>query len=339
MDLLPSPEQEEIVASVAAFIDAELPAIRLRQFFAERSTVDRAIWTKSAALGWFALGLSEALGGVGYGMAEEALMFREIGRRLAPGPLVATCLAARLAAEAGQVELAASIRDGVAVVGLAQTAGGVSSPAAVSGPVDLYDCVDTDLVLVASRAGAALFDSGALSAVEPYPCLDPGVRTARARIDDVQPVAVAAGGAIFRRGAVLTAAMAAGIAEAARDMAAEHAKTRIQFGKPIGVHQAVKHACTDMAVRAEAAASQVFFAAMTVGEGSADAAFQAASAKVVAIDAALRNARANIQVHGGMGFTWEHDAHLLLKRAHVLNLMFGARESHLAELIGLPAAQ
>ncbi|HET6951874.1 MAG TPA: acyl-CoA dehydrogenase family protein, partial [Acidimicrobiales bacterium] len=98
MDLLPTPEQEEIITSVAAFLGAELPMARLRELHGQGAPLEAGVWRQCAALGWFGLGLAESAGGVGYGLAEEALLFREIGRHLAPGPLLPTVLAARVAA-------------------------------------------------------------------------------------------------------------------------------------------------------------------------------------------------------------------------------------------------
>ena len=129
------------------------------------------------------------------------------------------------------------------------------------------------------------------------------------------------------------------IAEATRDMSSEYAKIRVQFGPPIGVNQAIKHACADMALRAEAASAQLLFAALSVDEGRSDAAFQVAAARIVATDAAVENATRTIQVHGGMGYTFEHDAHLFLKRARVLDRVLGDSRSQMAALIDLPAAQ
>jgi alkylation response protein AidB-like acyl-CoA dehydrogenase len=339
MDFLLTAEQQEIVSSVGALLAAECPISRIRDGFAERSSVDRSLWATCAALGWFGLGLDEAAGGVGYGLTEEALLFREIGRHLAPGPLLPTVIGARAAAGTGSADLTRAILDGTLAVGLAHPLGDAEVGPRVTAELALFDAAGTDLVLIAGPAGAALVDAAVLVDVTDLGCLDPASRFARARVDDVPAAAFVDRGAdpLFLRGAVLAAAMASGVAEAARDMAAEHARSRVQFGRPIGVNQAVKHACADMAVRAEAATSQSFLAAMTLDRSQADAAFQVASAKVVATDAALRNTRANIQVHGGMGFTWEHDAHLLLKRTHVLGLVFGDRRHHLSELISLPA--
>jgi alkylation response protein AidB-like acyl-CoA dehydrogenase len=170
-------------------------------------------------------------------------------------------------------------------------------------------------------------------------CIDPTSRLSRATASRVAPVARVPADVdpVARRGTVCTAAMLTGVAEATRDIAAEHAKVRIQFDRPIGVNQAIKHPCADMAVRAELAWAQTIVAALAIDEGRGDAEFQALSAKVVAADAAERNAGATIQVLGGMGFSFEHDANLYLKRAHVLSHMFGDTSETLSRLIALPA--
>jgi alkylation response protein AidB-like acyl-CoA dehydrogenase len=340
MDLLPSPEQEAIVASIARFLSAEVPPTKVRAQLSEPSSVDPKLWSAVAGLGWFGLGLTDAAGGVGYGLPEEALLFREIGRHLAPGPFLATVLGARVATIAGH-DAAPGILDGSRVVGLAELHGGTCAADQVSGPLTLHDGVDADLAVVVTPVGAALVDPAGVTDLEPSASIDPGTRLATGRAERLRPLAFvgAAADPVFARGAVLASATLTGLAEAARDQAAEHARTREQFGRPIGVHQAVKHACTDMAVRAEAAVCLTYLAAVAVEDGRDDAGFQAASAKVVTGDAAVRNARANIQIHGGMGFTWEHDAHLLLKRAHVLSQVLGDRRHHLRDLLSRPAAQ
>jgi alkylation response protein AidB-like acyl-CoA dehydrogenase len=141
------------------------------------------------------------------------------------------------------------------------------------------------------------------------------------------------------RALVLASAVQVGLAEGARDLAVEHAKNRVQFGKPIGVNQAIKHACVDMAVAADAAWQQTLFAAISLCSGRADARFQVLAAKAVAGRAAIDSAEAAIQVHGGMGYTYEHDVHLYLRRAHVLEQCFGSPRDHLADLLAQEAAQ
>jgi alkylation response protein AidB-like acyl-CoA dehydrogenase len=334
MDLLPTPEQEEIARSTASFLAKELPLTRLRDLLDGPSAIDRVVWSRAAALGWFGLGLAEDLGGVGYGLAEEVLVFREIGRVLAPGPLVATVLAARLAGRCGQVDLAASIVAGDTVVGLGMPRPGAPAEISdrVSAELDLFDGEWADLVLVAVPTGAALIAASELADVTTVACMDEATRLARARVDEVTAAAYSPTEAedLYRRGAILTSAMLVGIAEATRDQATEFAKNRVQFGKPIGSYQAIKHPCADMAIRSDAAVSQLFFAALAVDTDRPDAGFQASAAKIVATDAARRNAAANVQIHGGMGFTFEQDAHLYVKRAHVLEQAFGPTAYHLA---------
>jgi len=341
MDMLPTDEQEEIVSSVSSFLSAELPIPKVRAMFTAGSSIDRDVWSKCAGLGWFGLGLSEAAGGVGYGLAEEALLFREIGRHLAPGPFLSTLLAARVATAAGLGDLAQALLEGEKVAGLGLPVDDAEVGAQLSGTFDLYDTAGADVVLVSDSDGAALVDVQALGPRPDEECIDPAVKLSQVSLHGLAPLAYVpeTQEPVFLRGTVLTAAGLTGIAERARDMAAEHGRTRIQFGKPIGVHQAIKHACTEMAVRAEAASCQLFYAAMSVDADRPDAAYQCEAAKLVAIEAAYKNSRSNVQVHGGMGYTWEHDSHLLVKRAHVFSRMFGDRKYQAGQLISLGPVQ
>jgi alkylation response protein AidB-like acyl-CoA dehydrogenase len=339
MDLLPSPEQDEIISVVASFLRTELPinGVRLRRD--QATSFDAATWAKCGDLGWFGLGLDESLGGVGYGLAEEALLFRELGRGLASGPFVGSVLGARVAAVAGAGALAASILAGTSAVGLAEGRGDVVVGDTVSGTFDLIDVAGASYVLVVGPESVALVAVSALGALPNVPSIDPGVRLSRVVLDASPTVAVVRSGSadIVARGSVLIAAMLTGIAEATRDLSAEYAKVREQFGRPIGVNQAIKHACADMALRAEAATSQLFFAACSVDESRPDAAFQVECARVVGAEGAIRNATATIQIHGGMGYTFEHDSHLFLKRARVLDRLLGTSPAHLASVLALPA--
>jgi alkylation response protein AidB-like acyl-CoA dehydrogenase len=138
-----------------------------------------------------------------------------------------------------------------------------------------------------------------------------------------------------RDGAVLTAALQVGMAQWSCDLAVEYAKGRVQFGRPIGGFQAVKHLCADMAVRAEVARCAVQAAAVTVDQPDVgDAVLAAAGAKILADEAAVTNGRSCIQVHGGMGFTWEVPAHLAYKRARVLATQFGSADTLAESLAG-----
>lgn len=341
MNLLPTPDQEEILASAAAVLAAELPITRVRELAAGRSVVDPKVWRTCAELGWFGLGLPEDQGGIGLGATDETLLFREIGRSLAPGPFLATTLGARVASGAGRADLVVAILAGELVVGLAEPHGDADVGDRVTGPFDLIDTLDADFVVAVGRAGAALLAIDDLGPVTTLTCIDEATRLAEVTLSDAPAAAwvPAADDPVALRGSLLAAASLVGMAEATRDRSAEHARTRVQFGKPIGVNQAIKHRCADMALRADAALAQVSFAAACFDAGRADTEFQVVSAKVVAGAAARANADGTVQVHGGMGYTYEHDAHLFVKRVHVLDRLLGDRRSHLARLIDLPPAQ
>ncbi|WP_299950522.1 acyl-CoA dehydrogenase family protein [uncultured Modestobacter sp.] len=342
MDLLPSADQQDVVRAAADFLAQEMPRDRIRQREAEASSVDAAAWTGCADLGLFGLSVPEELGGAGFGVEEEALLFRELGRHVAPGPFLSTVLAAQLAVAIGDADLVASIVAGKTTVGLAALrAGSTVDEDRVRGDLDLIDAVEAPLVLLLGPAGAALVETGQLGAVQTVPSIDPGVRLATATGVDA-PVSAwlpAATRPLYLRGLVLAAALLVGIAEACRDASTEYAKTREQFGRPIGVNQAVKHRCADMAVQAELGMAQLYFAAVSLASGRPDAELQARTAKVVAAHAATVNAASNVQVHGGMGYTWENDAHLFVKRVEVLENLLGGRTEHLAEIVALPAPQ
>ena len=332
MDLTLSPEQSEIVDSAAAFLRGRLPMTRTRELLDAGDKVDAPAWAEAAELGWFSLGLSEERGGVGFGLADEALLFREIGRSLASGPFLATVLAARVAVFGGRNDLAASIIGGRQRVGLAL--GG-----SLDGEIRLLDATQS-LALVLAPERASLVEVGALGDVREVRCFDPASTLHRAWTHDVQPVATVTSDVdpIERRGQVLAAAMLTGITEAVRDISAGHAIDRVQFGKPIGVNQAIKHPCAQMAVQAELAFAQTMFAAVASDEGRGDADFHALSALLVACKAAESSTAATIQVLGGMGFTFEHDAQLYLKRARVLSHLFGGTTSQLGRLLTMSAA-
>jgi len=262
-----------------------------------RAGFDAEGWKELAAAGVFTLG---ELGG----LADAAVVFEELGRALVPGPLVWGYLAGR---------------DDV-------VSGGVAD-----GVLAYPDDVGLVHVLVGDRVHAVPAADVGVEAVE-HP-LDPLTPFARVtsipeRGDDVGPASD-----WQRRGAVLVAAQLAGMAAATSELAVAYAKERHQFDKPIGAFQAVKHICADTRVRADVARAAVDAAAVTFDDpGVGDVDRAVAAAKVVAGEAAVANARACIQVHGGMGFTWEIDAHLYLKRAWVLDRLFGTAEHHAEQL-------
>ena len=317
MNLAPSPDQVEIASSTATFMAKELPVFRVRELAADphADVIDEATWLQCAELGWLGLSLSEEQGGIGLGLAEEAMLFRELGRGLAPGPFRSSVLGARVAALAGESSLVDEIVSGQRRVGM--QIGDVA-----------IDVRPGDLVLIVDEDGGSLTE---VVDVEPLSGVDPCTRFGR--VIGGEKVAQIEDPTLIDRARVLAAAELLGIIEAISDMSASYAQTRTQFGKAIGSFQAVKHRCADMAIAAYATVGQVFQAALLVDAGAPDAAFHAASAYVLATNGARTSAADNIQNHGGIGYTWEHDAHLYLKRAFLLeNLLGPQRNSYRAVL-------
>ncbi len=343
MDLLPSQEQLELPALAAEFFADQMPISLIRERQAEPAAVTREMWAAAAELGLLGVSAAEDIGGLGLGLDDEVLLFREIGRHLVPGPFIASVLGARMAALAGDAGLARKIVAGDAIVGLAQRRSGAELAAAgpLTGQFDLFDAADTDYLLHVAPSGAALVETADAGDVQLVDCIDPGTRLATAAVDGA-PVACwvpSEAEPLLLRGLALASAVLVGISQAVTDMSVEHAKNRVQFGRPIGVNQAVKHACVDMAVAAEAALQQTLFGAISLRSGRADAEFQVLAAKVVSGRAAIDNAAQCIQVHGGMGYTAEHNAHLYLKRAHVLDCFFSSSRKSLSALLAAGPAQ
>lgn len=343
MDLLPTPEQEEIVSTVRSQLDQQFAPTALAEHDGADSIVDRDLWRRCAELGWFGLGLPEDLGGVGYTLVEEALLFAELGSHATPGPFLATVLGARVAALAGATDLSAAVLSGEQVVALAEsetgtdgTAGAVG--AVVSGRFRVTDHGDADLFLVVGTDPAAGMALVPAVGVDREPSIDVQVPLAVVDLAGVEPLAALTDSTdLAVRATVLVASQLAGNASATAAQSVEYAKDREQFGRPIGSFQAVKHRCADMAIRAEAATSLARYASLAVTGGRPDGAFHAQAAWTVASTAAISNAQTNVQNHGGIGFTWEHTAHRYVTRAQFLVRTLGGRPEHLAALLAEPA--
>jgi alkylation response protein AidB-like acyl-CoA dehydrogenase len=312
MDLLPTDEQEEIIASVRAVLAD-------RQMIGEPLSDD--LWHAAVEQGWFALGLPEDLGGVGYGLAEEALVFTEIGRHASPGPFLATALAARIAAEGGATDLANRLIGGETRACLAESEGNGRR------------FIDSERAAVAVVLDDQFSVIELPTDLEPDPALDTLTTLATSQSESSVLAASADPDIVRRQATVLGAAQLVGIAKATMAQSVDYGMDRQQFGQPVGSFQAVKHRCADMAVRADVAESQVRWAAVASDNGQADADFHAEAAAVVATNAAIENAQWNIQNHGGIGFTWEHTAHRYLTRARMWSTMLGGLRAHQARLL------
>jgi alkylation response protein AidB-like acyl-CoA dehydrogenase len=334
VDLLPTFEQKQIIDAVRAHLESRARKTPGNDDF-------RTAWKQYGDMGWFSLGLPEADGGAGYTAAEEMLLCREIGRFIPAGPFIASMLAARLAA-AASLPQAAEIASGTVVVGLAEPlAADAAGPDPVEGTFRTLDADGADLLLAVGGGTtpvtpwAALVQGGADQAPPALPSLDASVSLGQVALR-CPPAAASAGPEMLYRGMVLSAAALVGIAERTAEMSAAYAQVREQFGRPIGAFQAVKHRCADMAIRAEVAYAQTAYAALLVSAGRVDpaAAREYAAAKHLASEAAIRNSADNIQNHGAMGFTAEHDAHRYLKRAWVWTEALGAPPAALTLLRG-----
>jgi alkylation response protein AidB-like acyl-CoA dehydrogenase len=268
-------------------------------------------------MGWFGLAVPEERGGSGLSAVEHALFFREVGRQCGPVDVLAQCLAANSIDDAQLRAEAIAGERGIAML----VAEGDNWRLIGHDSADLGLLVEPDTVRVLelpdAEALASLDPANSLCRVTVLPEAREVHRTARIR----------------QLGQLGAAAMLVGLAEASLDLIVEYAKVRETFGRKIGAWQAVRHPCADMAVRAEAARSQLWYAAAALKEGRNDAQAHLDAAKHCANQAALANADSSIQLHGGIGVTDEHDCHLLLKHALLLSRLFGSKRALLGQLL------
>jgi alkylation response protein AidB-like acyl-CoA dehydrogenase len=308
-----SSDESDLKDGIRKLCEGRFPMDRVRELEAVGG-VDRTLWQELGETGVFALRLPEDAGGLAFGMAQSVLVFEELGRALVPGPLVGTELAA---------QVLPSVASGEEVVGMVERA---SDPLLV----DYLDAVDRLVVL----------DGDGVWSVPPDEVEDRG--PVHRPIDPLTPLhlirSMPKGEQVADRataeklrvdGTVLTAALLVGSAQAVTDLAVAYAKQREQFGRPIGSFQAVKHILADMQTRASVAQAALYAAGVMADDPEVGDPVRAASvAKITAGEAAILNGKGAIQVHGGMGFTWEVDAHLHLKRAWFLDTTFGSVEHH-----------
>ena len=312
----PNSDQVAFADSVAKSLRSLLPLNRLHLSNEESPQT----WAALHELGVLGISVSEDRGGSGLGATEEALIVIELGRRVVAPSVLSTIGATHVRTAANYVRdtakrrVAACYRHGTKIV-----------------------CIDdshAELLLARSESGAELYERPASSRV-----LDEKLWASR--LLELEPAAslakTSADEAVRLR--LLDAAVLAGIADAALEMAVAYAKLREQFGRSIGSYQAVKHHCANMALAARSAIDQVSFAAVAVDSERADAMLQVENAFFVAGTAALENCGKNIQVHGGIGFSDEADPHQLLKRARLFVAIAGGLEAALTRIAALPAAE
>ena len=366
MDFAFSEEQEMLRRSARDFLAKECSSKIVRKLMESSDTYDEGLWKKVAGLGWTALGIPEEYGGVGT-FLDLVVVLEEAGRALMPGPFFATMgLAVPAIIEAGtgaqKKEALGSIAQGSARATLAFTepsglwdAGSVTLTAKPSGggwQLDgvkqfVPDAEAADYTVVAARTRGEGEDGISLFLVKGRPkgmsvtalkTLDQTRRWSEVRFDGVKLEADSLMGAAdkawphLKRAlewatAALCAEMVGGAQKVLED-STEYAKTRHQFGKPIGIYQAVSHKLADMLVLSESGRSATYYAAWAVDADAPDRSLAASMAKAYVSDAYRKVAGDGIQVHGGIGFTWEHDMHLYFKRAKSSEVTLGDATYH-----------
>ncbi|MFN8040783.1 MAG: acyl-CoA dehydrogenase [Acidimicrobiales bacterium] len=280
-------------------------------------------WDDLAGLGWLGLHVPEADGGSGYGLEELVVVVEQLGSAVAPGPFVPTVIASAVIDAAGDTaarDLLPGLADGSVTAGIGLGGTLTVTDGQASGKAgNVLGGGLADVLVLAAGDDAVVVRVGDGVTVETPPNMDPTRRTARAQLDGA-PATVLPGGRrlLVDLARVILAAEATGMARECTDMAADYAKERIQFGRPIAMFQAVKHHCANMAVATELATSAVWDAARAASTGGDQLTYAAAVAATVAAPAADLCANLSTQVHGGIAITWEHDAHLFMRRATVL---------------------
>jgi alkylation response protein AidB-like acyl-CoA dehydrogenase len=281
-----------------------------------------SFWAELSELGLLGLHIPEERGGSGFGLAETLVVAEQTGRHLAPGPFAPTVIVSAVLAAVAPADLQARLLPGLAdgsLVGAAGLSGEVSYAGGVaSGPAGVVISGHlADVLLVPSGDDVLVIEKAAGGVTAAVPAnLDPSRRAAQVTLDGAPAVVLAgARGLLTAVARAVLAAEAAGIASEVTTQAAEYAKTRVQFGRPIATFQAVKHHCANMLVAAELATAAAWDAGRAGLGGGDQFRYTAAVAAALAVPAAADNASLSMQVHGGIGFTWEHDAHLYLRRA------------------------
>jgi alkylation response protein AidB-like acyl-CoA dehydrogenase len=330
-------EQEELRDSVRAVLQRECPISLVREVV-EKDTGADALWSRMVELDWPGLTIREAHGGIGLGFVELAVVLEELGRVVAPGPFFATVgQFVPAIRESGSAEQQARFLGAVA-------RGNITGAVAVDGVAGDGATADEVIVIEDGRVVVVPHDRLDVTPVEP---LDRSRGLARVTIaGDVPPDRVLAhpervGRAIEEATAALAVEMV-GTCQAVFDMTLQYAKDREQFGVPIGSFQAVKHKLADMYVALQRARACAYFAVLTVAEDDQRRSVATATAKAAAGDAQRLIAQEGIQIHGGIGYTWEHDLHLYVKRAKAGDTMLGTAAAHRAAVgthLGLASPQ
>jgi alkylation response protein AidB-like acyl-CoA dehydrogenase len=366
-----SEEQEELRRTVRSFLEQKSPEAEVRRLMETEEGYDQAVWKQMGEqMGLQGLAIPEEYGGSGYSYIELIVVLEEMGRRLLAAPYFSTVvLAANTLLQSGddaaKKELLPGIASGETIATLAITEAngrwdeeGITVQASGSGDSWTLDgekmfVIDghvANLVLVAAKTGAgtSIFavqgDASGLTRT-PLATMDQTRKQAKLTFAGTPARLVGTDGqgwqtlsTVLDLAAVGLAAEQVGGAQLVLEMAVQYAKDRIQFGRPIGSFQAIKHKCADMLLEVESAKSAAYYAGWCAAEMNDELPSVASLAKAYCSEAYFHAAAENIQIHGGIGFTWEHPAHLYFKRAKSSELLFGDPTYHrelLAQRIGI----
>jgi alkylation response protein AidB-like acyl-CoA dehydrogenase len=321
MDFSFTDVQQELRAQARSYLAQRCPPERVAELADSGEGWDPGSWRELAELGWLGVSVPEELGGAGLGFVEEAVLLEELGRALYPGPYFSTV----------GLALPALGNEELAQVAAGQTRWSASLEGSLVPDLGLVDRV----VVVEDGEARAMPARG-----EVLETTDSTRRLGRLEPEDGVPL-TGDPSALRARALAALAVEAVGIAERALELGVEHAKMREQFGRPIGVYQAVSHRLADTYAETQLARSLAYWAAWCVAEGDAQAPVAASAAKSYAADAAVAACERSIQVLGGTGFTWEHPLHRYYKRAQWIESFAGfpaALRAQVAEaLLGAPA--
>ncbi len=352
MDFELSPDQVALQEAARDLLDDRAGHDQVRAHLASGRPYDESLWKALSEQGWLGIALAEADGGVGLGWVEAAILLEQVGRHTAPVPFLPSLLALTVlaAAEQPSPEWVAALASGERIGCVAWSkhadavvAERVGDELTVSGRIGPVEgAAVADIAVVVTSAGVLAVELEAVGRPAAEPAMD-GTRVLSWLHFDRTP-ATYLGGAdlaneVVDRGAIGAAAEMLGGCDRVLEMAVQYAKDRVQFDQPIGSFQAIKHRCADIVVDVEGMRSATWYAAWAISAGDPDASAAASTTKVWSSDAAKRVMASGLQVHGGIGFTWEHDLHLYMKRSQFDRLNFGDAGFHRERLAGLLRAR
>jgi alkylation response protein AidB-like acyl-CoA dehydrogenase len=318
-----SDDQQAIKRTAKELLAERFKMERVREL-AEEGRYDDAAWNELCELGWPGIFIGEEHGGQGLGTVELIILMEELGYALAPLPFLSNAAAGLVLDAAGSDEQKERWLPGIASGEARGTVGIVKD----DGEAKLVPDADSAaVILLLGHDGARIVERGEAE-VEPVETMDTTRRYSRVQGGDAGEPLEGDRVPGISRGAVAVAAELTGICQRAMEMAVEYARDRKQFGRPIGSYQAVSHRCAQMLLETEGARSASYYAAWCGDAEPETLPLAACMAKAYASDAGWGVCTSALQVHGGIGFTWEHDLHFFLKRAKVDGMLYGSAREH-----------